>query len=254
MHAKTIFVVYFRYLHHKRALGFSCAKTRFVPIIREVNKVHRLDFATDVIKARVNFDDIIFTDESSFQTHGNNQISTVKIVRDEFFKVISREHFFAVKPKHPAKVHLWGGISRRGPTDLLIFDGIMDRFFYTEKILRDTYLPSAKSLYPEMTPHMWADNDPKHASKHADAFIKANPMKWFRTPAESPDINPIEHVWHALKVQVAEYNPETVDELCAAIIERWEAHLTVEQCNRYIDHNFKALDAVVAAKGGYTGM
>lgn len=32
-------------------------------------------------------------------------------------------------PKHPYKVHVWTGISRRGTTSILIFDGIMKSFF-----------------------------------------------------------------------------------------------------------------------------
>lgn len=74
------------------------------------------------------------------------------------------------------KVHIWGGISREGPTDLLIFIGIMDAEFYVGNILRDTYLPSAKRLYPDPEvqgePLMWADNDPKHTAKLSQAFCK----------------------------------------------------------------------------------
>ena len=45
-----------------------------------------------------------------------------------------------------------------------------------------------------------ADNDPKHTSKAAREFLEENDMFWWRTPAESPDLNPIEKVWHELKV------------------------------------------------------
>ena len=67
-------------------------------------------------------------------------------------------------------------------------------------------------------------------------------------------MNPIELVWHAIKVRCADVNPQTVEELKTAICGAWEDHLDVQQCNRYISHNFKALKKVVEVKGGYTGM
>ena len=80
------------------------------------------------------------------------------------------------KPKHAVKLHVYGGISRRGPTHLLIFDGIMESTYYCEEVLRLTYLPSLQQLYPEPEESgegvMWADNDPKHNSKFARATME----------------------------------------------------------------------------------
>ncbi|VDI41056.1 Hypothetical predicted protein [Mytilus galloprovincialis] len=43
-------------------------------------------------------------------------------------------------PKHPLKVHVWAGISKRCATPILIFDGIINGQFFTDHILRDTFL------------------------------------------------------------------------------------------------------------------
>ena len=97
------------------------------------------------------------------------------------------------------KVHVWGGLSRRGPTDIVIFTGIMDAEFYTLNIL-PAYARSAARLYPHGDGRMWADNDPKHNSKRAKQFLIDNDIPIFKTPAESPDLNPIELAWHSLKM------------------------------------------------------
>ena len=96
------------------------------------------------------------------------------------------------------KVHIWAGISKRGSTGICIFDGIMDRFLYME-ILEKTCLPFIQDVYPDGHWFM-ADNDPKHTSKDAIQYLADNGIYWWRTPAESPDLNPIENLWHELKV------------------------------------------------------
>ena len=98
-----------------------------------------------------------------------------------------------------------------------------------------------------------ADNDPKHSSKQGKDFLMANNVNWWRTPAESPDCNPIENLWHELK----EYNrrvikPKNKDELIEGIKRFWLT-VTVEKCVKYIDHLKKVLPKVVEFNGAATG-
>ena len=51
------------------------------------------------------------------------------------------------RPKHPLKVHVWAGISLRGPTKICIFEGIMDAPVFID-ILRATLLPFIAEKYP----------------------------------------------------------------------------------------------------------
>jgi len=52
------------------------------------------------------------------------------------------------RPKHPLKVHVWGGISKRGATKLPSFDGIMDaEFYYVSEILSNGLLPFTRKAY-----------------------------------------------------------------------------------------------------------
>ena len=78
---------------------------------------------------------------------------------------------------------------------------------------------------------MWADNDPKHTSKKAHEYMLEMGISGFKTPAESPDMNPIENVWKQLKDEVNKVGPTTQDELCEAILKAWE-NITVADCNK----------------------
>lgn len=51
------------------------------------------------------------------------------------------------RPKHPAKVHVWAGISLKGPTKIIIFEGTMDGPLYVE-ILKTGLLPFLEEKFP----------------------------------------------------------------------------------------------------------
>jgi len=138
------------------------------------------------------------------------------------------------RAKHPVKVHVWAGISRRGATGICIFEGIMDAPLYID-VLEKTLLPFIEQVYPD-NHRLMADNDPKHTSNETKQFLTQNEVEWWRTPAESPDCNPIENLWHELK----EYNrrvikPTTKQELIDGIKQFWST-VTVAKCNKYINH------------------
>lgn len=70
----------------------------------------------------------------------------------------------------------------------------MDAEIYV-KILKEALLPSTQKMFPENNYLFMQDNDPKHTSKRAHAFFEQNGIEWWKTPAESPDLNPIENLW-----------------------------------------------------------
>ncbi|KAK3507430.1 hypothetical protein QTP70_020631 [Hemibagrus guttatus] len=66
------------------------------------------------------------------------------------------------------------------------------------------------------TPPTWIlqqDNDPKHTSKSTSEWLKKNKMKTLEWPSQSPDLNPIEVLWHDLKKVVHARKPSNVAEL-----------------------------------------
>ena len=136
------------------------------------------------------------------------------------------------RPKHPLKVHVWAGISMEGRTAICIFEGIMNKELFVN-ILDSTLLPSIRQLYPNGHRFM-QDNDPKHTSGYAAQWMVNNGVNWWRTPPESPDINPIENLWHELKEYIRrEVKPKVKQELVDGIWAFWET-VDRDKCRKYI--------------------
>ena len=124
-------------------------------------------------------------------------------------------------PKHPTKVHVWAGISFRGATSICIFEGKMNAALYG-CILEKTLLPFIAEVYPDGHKLM-QDNDPKHTSGYIQKFFDTRNIQWWKTPPESPDLNPIENLWHELKEYLRrEVKPQTKDELITGIEQFWQ--------------------------------
>ena len=127
----------------------------------------------------------------------------------------------------------------------------MDAEMYQD-ILRQTLLPFLQNVYP--SGHQFVqNNNPKHTSRAAQQFYADNGINWWPTPPESPDLNPIEMVWHELKEYLRhEVKPHTKDELISGIKEFWES-LTAEKCCKYIGHLHKVIPRIIEMNGAATG-
>ena len=122
---------------------------------------------------------------------------------------------------------------------------------YTE-ILGNTLVPFIQEVYPGGHKFM-QDNDPKHTSGLAKQWLINNGVNWWKTPAESPDMNPIENFWHELKEFIRrEAKPRNKDELVKGISDFW-ATVDTPMCKKYIGHLKKVLPKVIELKGAATG-
>lgn len=105
-------------------------------------------------------------------------------------------------------------------------------------------------------PHsLLLDNDPKHTSRAFTNFLIENRINHVPSPPQSPDITSgIECAWHELiRYLNSEYLPKNED-LIRGIQTFWSTRMTIEKCNRYIDHKFSTIPAIVLNKGHATGM
>ena len=76
---------------------------------------------------------------------------------------------------------------------------------------------------------------------------------WWKTPPESPDLNPIKNMWHEIKEYLRrEVKPQTKQQLIDSILKFWKT-VTIAKCRRYINHLNKVIPRVIQLNGGATG-
>ena len=217
---------------------------KVLPVDSEPNRVKRLQFSEDCLRENEQFNNVIFTDECSVLLENHSKLS---------FQRTWEQPKVKGKPKHPIEVHVWAGISKGGSTELIMFEGIMDAQFYVSEILTNGLLPFNRTTFPNG--HRFKqDNDPKHTSRLASSFMEEQGINWWKTPPESPNLNPIKVLWHELKHFLrTKVKPKTKEELLDGIARFWSERVDAEKCSTYIRHLQKVLPIVVERQGKASG-
>jgi transposase len=195
------------------------------------------------VKKKINWNNVIFTDEKRFKLDGPD-------CTKYFWKSLKdKRRMYASQSRNPrASIMFWGGIYKGGKTKLIKCTNKMDSEEYID-MLRDDVIPGVrKKLGKSFT--FQQDNASIHGSKMTmDYFQKANisVLPW---PAKSPDLNPIENVW-ALLVQRLYPDGKVYDnltELEKSAKKVW-GQITDKEIIPYIESMDKRVCDVIERKG-----
>ena len=147
----------------------------------------------------------------------------------------------------------WGCMSIHGPGFGCRIDGNLNADLYVQ-ILDGEMLDSVQLFGFDRDSFVFQhDNDPKHSSIRTREWLISNKIHVLDWPAQSPDLNPIEHLWAHIKRQLADYNeaPVGMNELWLRVEAEWDK-IEKETCVNLIHSMPRRVAAVLKAKGGYT--
>lgn len=96
------------------------------------------------------------------------------------------------------------------------------------------------------------NNDPKHTSKKAKKWFKVHGFTMMKWPAQSPNINPIEHLWTFIKTKLGEFQvpPKGIQKLWERVKEIWDS-IPAEVCQNLIESMPRRIQGLYKAKGGH---
>jgi len=165
----------------------------------------------------------------------------------------SRQHVKGTVKFGGGSLMIWGCMTAQGVGYACRIDGNMNAELYT-CILEDEFLQSLEYYGMEVDKVIFQqDNDPKHTSHTAQKWFKDNGVEVLDWPAQSPDLNPIEHLWQHLKQRLATYetDPISMHELWERVEAEWN-RIPPQICIDLITSMSRRVAAFLKAKGGYT--
>jgi len=230
-------------IHSHASELMEVKSVRKKPLLTEKQMEDRLDFAKTNLRRSLSFwRSMLFTDEKCYETF-----------RAPHHVWVARGAPAPVLPsvKRPPKIQLWGGISYYGKTSLVRLQGRQTSATYIERL--EENLPNKeRNIFPGRWTFMHDSTGyGVHGSKATRKWLDAHVLWLDPWPANSPDLNPIEHVWAMLTRDVESQNPKSVDQYWSALQLAW-SELDRDTIRGLVYSMPRRLRAVIDAGGGNT--
>jgi hypothetical protein len=155
-----------------------------------------------------------------------------------------RKQIKVEKPFKDVRVNCWGGISRNGATSLEIYKGTLNADRY--KVIVNNHKEEMAQAYPRKVKFQH-DNLRVHTS--SEASLGNSNFEIIKFPKYSPDLNPIENLWGALKDYVRRDAPKTENQLVKSLNSNWEILTEVSNLQPYFDNLHTRYEECIKKKG-----
>ena len=125
---------------------------------------------------------------------------------------------------------------------------------YCELILGEAGFDIVKKTYDKRDIALWLDDGAKyHTSKTTTAYRKSMGIERMDWPAQSPDLNPIENIWHLMKMRILKqrHRITTKEEMKRVLLEEWNK-IPLKYIRKLISDMSKRREEIIKNRGGST--
>lgn len=217
------------------------------PLLRPVNVKKRLDFAKKYISMPQTFwNRVIWSDESKFEL--KNPKRRLRVWCEPSQRLKSKCIQSTVK-HGGGSLMVWGCFSSNGVGQLVKIDEKMTGQYYVN-LLKKNLKPSARIM--NLNEFVFQqDNDPKHTSKVASKYFIDNHIEKLEWPPQSPDLNPIEHLWTILDEKIPLTTRTNLQSFWKSMEYGWKA-IPQSTLENLVSSMPKRLTEIIKNKGGHT--
>ncbi|GFX13012.1 transposable element Tcb1 transposase [Trichonephila clavipes] len=222
-------------------------------MLTAVHRRRRLEFARQYSSwTSTEWRHVAFSDESRFMLHRTDGRWRIRRETSE------RNHPATIAGTVQARggsIMVWGMFSWHSLGSLIIVEGTTDQYKYAS-VLADHVQPYMRIVFPQDDGIFQQDNARCHTAASVRAWFEEHQDEFtvLPLPANSPDLNPIKHLWYHLDrvVRAMDPQPRNLAQLATALESAW---LNIpENTFRDLSDSLPArLAAVHSAKGGYSG-
>jgi hypothetical protein len=148
-------------------------------------------------------------------------------------------------------VMVWAGICHASRTQLNIVQGTLNAVKYRDDILDPIVLPFLQQrIFDHVFQH---DNARCHVARICQRLSEQNHIHVLPSPAISPDLSPIEHLWDELGRSVGHRQnpPETLQKVRDSLMHEWN-NIPQAFIQRLVGSMRRRCEAVVAERGDHT--
>lgn len=224
-------------------------RKRFAAVDTLTARHKRLRIAWCREHRRTNFDNWIFSDESTFE------LSALSISRRErVYRTIKEKYKKCCILKGGVQIRrsimVWGAISVTGPSCFALLNSNVTSHTYIET-LGTQLLPFLDELPLNRAASMifQQDNAPPHRAHRTAAFLADSAVRTSPWPPLSPDLNQIEFVWGAMKREVCRQRPTSMATLRLAIRTSWNRVVTAQFCRSLYARLPNEIQKIISVQG-----
>jgi DDE superfamily endonuclease len=225
-------------------VGMKAVVKRKKPLLTKRHRKERLDFAISHQHWTIeDWKKVVWSDETKINRFGSDGR---KWVWKKAGEDLSDRQVEGTLKFGGGSLMMWGCMMWEGVGYACKIDGKMDGDLYV-KIL-DEELQDSVQFYGKTAEDIifQQDNDSKHTCKKASNWFEDHGYQVLLWPAQSPDLNPLEHLWTHLKRKLADYEvpPKGILELWERVQDEWEK-IGPEACQNLIESMPRCVKAVL---------
>uniref|UniRef100_A0A3B3QF02 Transposase Tc1-like domain-containing protein n=1 Tax=Paramormyrops kingsleyae TaxID=1676925 RepID=A0A3B3QF02_9TELE len=235
-----------------RRMGYNSRRPHRVPLISTTNRKKRLQFARAHQNWTVeDWKNVAWSDESRFLLrHSNGRVSIWRKQNEN----MDPSCLVTTLQAGGGGVMVWGMFSWHTLGPLVPIGHRLNATAYLS-IVSDHVHPFMTTMYPSSDGYFQQDNAPCHKARIiSNWFLEHdNEFTVLQWPPQSPDLNPIEHLWDVVEreLRALDVHPTNLHQLQDAILSIW-ANISKECFQHLVESMPRRIKAVLKAKGGQT--